>query len=58
MTTFRGGSGAMLLAKRSAQNEFAAGLLCRAGFIDFKGARSRNASRRLAAALNRDRGTP
>jgi len=56
MTTIRGGPGAMLLVTRRAEDELAARFICRAGFIDFKGARSRGISRRLAAALYRDRG--
>jgi protein-L-isoaspartate(D-aspartate) O-methyltransferase len=56
MTTIRGGSGAMLLVTHRAEDELAAQFVCRAGFIDFKGARSRGISRRLAAALSRDRG--
>jgi protein-L-isoaspartate(D-aspartate) O-methyltransferase len=56
MTTDRGGPGAMLLVTRRAADEFAARFLCRAGFIDFKGARNQKASRRLEAALDRDRG--
>jgi len=53
MTTDRGGPGAMLLVTRRADDEFAARFLCRAGFIDFKGARNQKASRRLEAALER-----
>jgi protein-L-isoaspartate(D-aspartate) O-methyltransferase len=56
MTTDRGGPGAMLLVTRRADDEFAARFPCRAGFIDFKGARNQKASRRLEAALDRDRG--
>jgi protein-L-isoaspartate(D-aspartate) O-methyltransferase len=56
MTTDRGGPGAMLLVTRRAADEFAARFLCRAGFIDLKGARNQKASRRLEAALDRDRG--
>ena len=56
MTTDRRGPGAMLLVTHRADDEFAARFLCRAGFIDFEGARNRTASRRLEAALDRDRG--
>jgi protein-L-isoaspartate(D-aspartate) O-methyltransferase len=45
------------LVKRPMEKEFAAGFLCRAEFIDFRGARNRDISRRLSAALNRDGGT-
>lgn len=56
MTTLQDGPGAMLLVKRRAENGFTARFLCRAGFIDFHGARDPATSRRLAAALRRDRG--
>ena len=57
MTTLRDGPGAMLLVKRCTEDGLAARFLCRAGFIDFQGARDPTTSRRLAAALRRDRGT-
>jgi protein-L-isoaspartate(D-aspartate) O-methyltransferase len=57
MTTLRDGPGAMLLVKRYTEGGLAARFLCRAGFIDFQGARDPAISRRLAAALRRDRGT-
>jgi len=56
MTTFRDGPGAMLLVTRGTQDGFGARFLCSAGFIDFQGARDPAISRRLAAALRRDRG--
>jgi len=56
MTTFRDGPGAMLLVTRPTADGFAARFLCRAGFVDFQGARDPATSRRLAAALTRDRG--
>jgi protein-L-isoaspartate(D-aspartate) O-methyltransferase len=56
MTTFRDGPGAMLLVTRRPEDGFAARFVCRAGFIDFHGARDPAISRRLAAALDRDRG--
>jgi len=56
MTTLRDGPGAMLLVKRRTENGLAACFLCQAGFIDFQGARDPALSRRLAAALARDRG--
>jgi protein-L-isoaspartate(D-aspartate) O-methyltransferase len=58
MTTIRTDSGAMLLVTLGADNEFAARFVCRAGFIEFQGARNRNISRRLGAAFMRDRGVP
>jgi protein-L-isoaspartate(D-aspartate) O-methyltransferase len=58
MTTVRGGPGAMLLVTRRPEPELAARFLCRAGFIEFNGARNREISRRLGAALTRDRGGP
>ncbi|MGH7116617.1 MAG: protein-L-isoaspartate O-methyltransferase family protein [Stellaceae bacterium] len=51
-----GGPGAMLLVVRQAEDQYTARFLCRAGFIDFKGARNSEESRRLAAALVRDWG--
>jgi len=57
MTTFRDGPGAMLLVTRGPEDGFAARFLCRAGFIDFQGARDPAISHRLAAALRRDHGT-
>ena len=57
MTTRRDGPGAMLLVTRRPEHGFAARFLCRAGFIDFRGARDPAISRRLAAALRRDQGT-
>jgi protein-L-isoaspartate(D-aspartate) O-methyltransferase len=56
MTTTRNGPGAMLLVSRRPENGFAACFLCRAGFIDFQGARDPAISRRLATALLRDQG--
>jgi protein-L-isoaspartate(D-aspartate) O-methyltransferase len=56
MTTFRDGPGAILLVTRGTEDGFAARFLCSAGFIDFQGARDPAISRRLAAALRRDRG--
>src|ERR1700730_1441445 len=56
MATFRDGPGAMLLVKRSTEEGLTARFLCRAGFIDFQGARERAISRRLATALTHDRG--
>ena len=56
MTTLRDGPGAMLLVTRATKDGFAARFLCRAGFIDFQGARDTATSRRLAAALRRDLG--
>jgi protein-L-isoaspartate(D-aspartate) O-methyltransferase len=56
MTTFRDGPGAMLLVIRRPEDGFAARFLCRAGFIDFQGARDPAISRRVAAALRRDSG--
>ena len=53
MTTLRDGPGAMLLVKRPTEDGFAARSLCRAGFVDFQGARDPAISRRLAAALRR-----
>jgi protein-L-isoaspartate(D-aspartate) O-methyltransferase len=58
MTTLRDGPGAMLLVARSSKDGFAARFLCRAGFIDFRGARDPALSRRLAAALRRNFGAP
>ena len=58
MTTSRNGFGAMLLVRRRPENGFAARFICRAGFIDFQGARDPAISRRLAAALRRDQGSP
>lgn len=52
----RDGPGAMLLVTRGLQDGFAARFLCRAGFIDFQGARDPAISRRLTAAFARDRG--
>ena len=57
MTTRRDGPGAMLLVTRGPEHGFAARFLCRAGFIDFRGARDPAISHRLAAALRRDQGT-
>ena len=54
MTTLR--AGAMLLVTLRKEDGFAARFLCRAGFIDFQGARNPAISRRLAAALRRDQG--
>ena len=56
MTTLRDGPGAMLLVNRRMEEGLSARFLCRAGFIDFQGARDPATSRRLAAALARDRG--
>jgi protein-L-isoaspartate(D-aspartate) O-methyltransferase len=58
MTAPQRGPGAMLLVTRRHSGGFAAGFLCRAGFIDFQGARDSNIGVRLAAALIRDRGAP
>ena len=55
MTTDRG-SGRMLLVSRLTQDGFAARFLCDVGFIDFKGMRDPEASRRLGEALKRDKG--
>jgi protein-L-isoaspartate(D-aspartate) O-methyltransferase len=55
MTTLGDGPGAMLLVNRRPEG-LAARFLCRAGFIDFQGARDPAISRRLAAALRRDHG--
>ena len=46
----------MLLVTRGTGDGFAAQFLCRAGFIDFQGARDPATSHRLAAALRRDLG--
>jgi protein-L-isoaspartate(D-aspartate) O-methyltransferase len=56
MTTSRDGPGAMLLVERRTEDGIAARFLCRAGFIDFQGARDPATSRRPAAALRRDQG--
>ena len=56
MATARNGPGAMLLVRRRPEHGFAARFLCRAGFIDFQGARDPAVSRRLAVALRRDQG--
>jgi len=48
--------GGMLLVTCEAEDGVAARFLCQVGFIDFSGARDPNISRRLAAALARDRG--
>jgi protein-L-isoaspartate(D-aspartate) O-methyltransferase len=56
MTTLRDGPGAMLFVNRRTEEELSARFLCRVGFIDFQGARDPATSRRLAAALRRDRG--
>jgi hypothetical protein len=57
MTAGQSGPGAMLLVTRLAKDRFAAGFLGdRVAFIDFKGARSQDMSRRLATALDRDWG--
>jgi protein-L-isoaspartate(D-aspartate) O-methyltransferase len=55
LTTNRG-PGRMLLVTRETKDGYAARFLCDVGFIDFRGARDPEASRRLAAALKRDRG--
>lgn len=57
MTSARDGPGAMLLVSRQTDTLSTAGFLCRAGFIDFAGARDPQVSRRLAAALSRDQGS-
>jgi protein-L-isoaspartate(D-aspartate) O-methyltransferase len=57
MTTSRNGFGAMLLVSRCPERGFAARFICRAGFIDFQGARDPAISRGLAAALRRDQGS-
>ena len=46
----------VLLVTLRKEDGFAARFLCRAGFIDFQGARNPAISRRLAAALRRDQG--
>ena len=51
MTTSRNGFGAMLLVSRRLEDGFAARFICRAGFIDFQGARDLAISRGLGAAL-------
>jgi protein-L-isoaspartate(D-aspartate) O-methyltransferase len=48
--------GGMLLVTCEAEDSFAARFLCRVGFIDFRGARDPDTSRRLAAALAQDGG--
>ena len=48
----------MLLVTRRTTEAFAARFLCRAGFIDFQGARDSTVARRLGEALIRDRGAP
>jgi protein-L-isoaspartate(D-aspartate) O-methyltransferase len=48
MTTLRDDPGAMLLVTRRPEQGFAARFLCRAGFIQFQGARDPAISRRLA----------
>ena len=48
--------GGMLLVTREVEESLAARFLCQVGFIDFSGARDPATSRRLAAALARDRG--
>lgn len=58
MTTPQRGPGAMLLVTRRHIGGFAARFLCRAGFIDFQGARDQKIGGRLATALIRDRGAP
>jgi protein-L-isoaspartate(D-aspartate) O-methyltransferase len=57
MTTSRNGFGAMLLVSRRPERGFRARFICRAGFIDFQGARDPTISRGLAAALRRDQGS-
>jgi protein-L-isoaspartate(D-aspartate) O-methyltransferase len=57
MTTSRNGFGAMLLVSRRPERGFAARFICRAGFIDFQGARDPTISRGFAAALRRDQGS-
>jgi protein-L-isoaspartate(D-aspartate) O-methyltransferase len=49
MTTLRDGPGAMLLVNRRTEDGLSARFLCRAGFIDFQGARDPAMSRRLAS---------
>jgi protein-L-isoaspartate(D-aspartate) O-methyltransferase len=56
MTSPQRGPGAMLLVTHHHIGTFAARFLCRAGFIDFQGARDLKIGGRLAAALIRDRG--
>ena len=46
----------MLLVTCRLEDAYAARFLCRAGFIDFRGARDPAASRAVAAALRRDQG--
>ena len=50
------GSGEMLLVTRQNEDGYAARFLQGVGFIDFHGARDQETSRRLSAALSRDRG--
>ena len=50
------GSGGMLLVTRKTEDGYAARFLHQVGFIDFRGARNRETSRRLSAALVQDRG--
>lgn len=50
------GPGGMLLVTRETEGGYAARFLLRVGFIDFRGARDQIISRRLSAALDRDRG--
>ena len=50
------GSGEMLLVTRQNEDGYAARFLQGVGFIDFHGARDQETSRRLSAALGRDRG--
>ena len=57
MTSAGRGPGAMLLITRRDEGKYTARFLCRAGFIEFQGARQENMSRRLAAALRRDLGS-
>ena len=45
-----------MLVTREAEDGFAARFLCQVGFIDFRGARDPDNSRRLAAALAQDWG--
>lgn len=56
MTATRAGPGGMLLVTRRAEAGYAARFVCRAGFIDFRGARDQNTGGRLTAALVRDWG--
>jgi protein-L-isoaspartate(D-aspartate) O-methyltransferase len=55
MTTLRDGPGAMLLVNRRTEEGLSARFLCRAGFIDFQGARDPATSRRPCSRSGRCR---